>query len=110
MAKESPFKINIDANIFNEMGLKDLPEEKKNQMLTNMISIIATRVSARILDLLEEDDQKTFEELIDKGDNSAIEKFLRKKIPNFEKIIAEESLLYKIQAISEIKSFLETAK
>ncbi len=99
--------INLDKNIFEEMGMGDISEERKQKLLETMTAIIMNRVAARALDLLTKEEQKEFDEFLIKEDNEGANEFMKRKMPNFEEIVAEETIIYKLEMIGQTKEFLK---
>lgn len=92
----------IDKDIFELLGLKNAPEEKKKEILENMMGTVQNRIMARILDSLNDDEIKEFEQLVSTKDETQIKDFLDKKGIDLTQISAEESLLYKTEIINQI--------
>jgi transcriptional regulator of aromatic amino acid metabolism len=100
----------IDKDIFELLGIKNAPEEKKKEILGNMMATIQNRVIARVLDSLKEDEVKEFENLIASSDEAKIKEFLESRKINMTQIAAEESLLYKTEIINTVAAGGKTPK
>ena len=88
-------------NIVKELGLENLPEDRKMEILLGIGRIIQQNVILRILDKLPEEDKKDFDKLLEKkGDKEEeILKFLQKKIPSLDKIVNEEIEKFKTESV-----------
>jgi len=99
-----------DKDIFKLMGLKNVPEDKKKEMMDSMMRTVQNRVLARILDSMEEVDVKEFEKLIKDGDNEKTNAFLESKNINLTQISAEEAMLYKTELINMVAAGPQATK
>ncbi len=98
----------LKIDIFQELGLSDLPEETRNILLDDMTRVIIQGILLRIFENLSPEKQTEFSELFDKValgevDSSAIIDFIQTEIPNFEDLLNEEIANYKSLLISNIK-------
>lgn len=89
----------------DSFGLKFLPEEESQKILTEILSLISKRAGLRIVENLDEDEIDEFEK-IPENNLEEIEKFLLIKNPNTENIFAEELIVIK----NEILNFKEKDK
>ncbi|MFA6532091.1 MAG: DUF5663 domain-containing protein [Patescibacteria group bacterium] len=92
----------IDKDIFELLDLKDAPEDRKHQILEDMMETIQNRVVARILDSLKKEEVKEFEELLDEDDNDKVAQFLQTRNIDPVTFTAEEALNYKIEILNLI--------
>ena len=79
-------------SIIKELGLDNMSEDKKVEVLLGIGRIIQQNIILRILDELKEKDKKEFDKFLAKNgsDQEAILKFLQSKIHNLDTIIDEE--------------------
>ena len=79
-------------SIIKELGLDNMSEDKKVEVLLGIGRIIQQNIILRILDELKEKDKKEFDKFLAKNgsDQEAILKFLQSKIHNLDAIINEE--------------------
>ncbi len=86
-------KNKIQQNILEELGLENLPEDKKEELLSVMTESVLKRITISVLEQLSDEDKKEFDKLRDQADAEKINQFLREKIENYdamiEKIIKE---------------------
>lgn len=98
MALISPKDL-IEGDIFEMLGLQDLPEDKKEETMAKLIEGVQNRVILRIDDLVGQEDQRQFHQLLDQGDDDKINKFLEEKNINVPQLVAQESLLMKSELV-----------
>lgn len=94
----------ITQDIWELMNLEDAPQEKKDQILEDMLATIQNRVLARVLDSLQNDEIKIMESRIDSGEENAMENFLKEKSIDIYKITSEEAVMYKAELVNFIKA------
>lgn len=92
----------IDKDIFELLDLKDASEDRKRQILEDMMETIQNRVVARILDSLKEDEVKSFESLLDEDNDEKIAQFLQERDIDPVTFTAQEALNYKIEILNLI--------
>ena len=92
----------VDKNIFELLGLKDASEDKKKEIMDNMMQTVQNRVLSRILDSLSDEDLKEFDKLTAENKTEEINKFLNAKGVNLAQISAEEALNYKTEIINQM--------
>jgi len=91
----------IEKDIISLLGLENLPEEEKTVLLAKMTEIVTSRITLRVLDILEEADKKKFDVLIKKNASpEEVNKFLTSKLKNLDAIQTAEILKFK-QEITE---------
>lgn len=88
----------LSKNIFDILGLSDLPEEQKAEMLQKMLQIIYQRVVARIMDVLPEDALRNLKDAIDAEDEQAATTVLAQHgMMSFPELMTEEALFMKYE-------------
>ncbi|MFA6274330.1 MAG: DUF5663 domain-containing protein [Candidatus Paceibacterota bacterium] len=85
--------ITIKKDLIDLFHLDKLPPEKSVEMLDRLGKLIFQAVLVRVLPTLSEENFKKYEEMVDskKTEGDEIFFFLREKVPDFDKIVAEES-------------------
>jgi hypothetical protein len=85
----------FDRNILEILGLQNLEEEKKKELLDKINEVAGQRVIFRIMDELSEIDKKAFDDLLARGGKEEeISQFLNSKI-NLPAILMEETAQFK---------------
>ncbi len=87
-------------NFIEELGLKELTEEKQTELLTTMTESILKRITIRVLEQLSKKEKKEFDEVRVTADPDKINEFLREKIDNYDQMLQE--------VISEFKEEMKT--
>ena len=78
----------IQKSLMDDLGLADLPQDKKDQLLIKMTEVLLKRMFVETMDKLSKDDQETYGKMIDKSASpEEIEKFLREKIENYDQLL-----------------------
>jgi hypothetical protein len=90
----------FNQNIIGYLGLEHLDKEKQEETLLRVGKIIYQAVMLRVMDILSEDDQKEFEQILDtvgadESKQGDIMTFLNSKIPNLDEISKEEITKFK---------------
>src|SRR3990167_8410501 len=82
----------IEDNLISQLGLDDLPQEKKIELIMKWGNLVQKDIIMRILRELPEKDKKELDELLaEKGENMEdIYKFLENKMPNLYDLVREE--------------------
>lgn len=95
----------LTQNFLEELGLNNLPEDKKIQLLDDVGRMIQQNVIFRVIEVMNESDKDEFDRVIGENmDNpEAILNFLKAKVPNFETIVSEEVEKFKKESVEFIK-------
>lgn len=95
----------LEIDLLDELGLDTLPAEKQTMLLESIADALMTTIIARMLPLLNEDDQKAFDVLLDTSkDPSDVREFLSARVPNFYDIVNEEVATFKTEALEFYKA------
>ena len=79
----------LQQTIIDELGLGELPEERKTALLGQITESLLKRILVRVLSDLSEADRDTFAAVQETGDPEKINTFLTEKIPNYEAMLQE---------------------
>lgn len=93
--------IDLSENIFSEMGLENLSDEKKLALLQQMTMLVEKRVMLRLIEALTDDEAIEAEKLADRPEE--LLEYLGSRVPNMDKIIAHETDIVR----EEIRSAIE---
>ncbi|MDD5693607.1 MAG: DUF5663 domain-containing protein [Patescibacteria group bacterium] len=102
-------KHEITKNLIEELGLENLPEKEKNDLIVSLADALRSRIAERTLNFLTEDDRIELDKLIDQKSDEKMNKFLAEKIPNFDEIMYDEYILFKEETLEtqkEVKKLL----
>lgn len=91
MANQIIDQANLDdaqKKLIEELGLSELPLEKQAELLEKMSEAVLKRIFVETLGKLNEEDKKTYAEMIERQDSpEEVDVFLKGKIPNYEGFI-----------------------
>jgi len=86
----------IQKNINNALELDNLPAEEQQEIMLRIGTLIYQNILIRVMEIITDEDQDEFEKLLDSNKKpEEIFSFLKNKVQDFEKIIAEEALKFK---------------
>lgn len=77
----------LKINLVEEMELNSLPPEQKDELVNQMIETVESRINLEVLSTLEDEDKKEMDSILES--NGDLIEFLRKKIPDFDNLVAE---------------------
>lgn len=80
----------LEENIISLLGIEALPDEQKLALLDKMSNLAQKRVSLRILERLDKDEQESFSAGVDKGDEKKVKDILDAKNIDVMAIAQEE--------------------
>lgn len=98
---------NFKNDLIKELGLENLPEEKKMEIVLSASRVIQQNIILRVLEELKTEKDKTeFDNFLaqKQDDENAILEFLKSKIPNLEEIVNEEINKFKESSINLLKN------
>jgi hypothetical protein len=79
----------IQQTIIDELGLSDLPQEKKDALLTKMMEVVLKRIFLETMEKLSEEDQEAYSKMIDANATpEEADAFLKEKIADYDQMIA----------------------
>lgn len=87
--------LNID--LVKELGLDQLPPEKKSALIDQMSEVVESRINLEVLSILTEDEKKELDKVLDS--DADMVQFLRSKIPNFDLMVAETIANFKKEVL-----------
>lgn len=84
---------NIKKNLFDLFEIDKMPPEKGVEFLERLAKLVFQAVLVRALPLLSEEDFSEYEKIVSSNEDNGdiLFKFLREKVPEFDKIIQEEA-------------------
>lgn len=96
----------IQAAIVKALGLEELPEATRDELLAKMTEVVLKRVLVMIYEKLPEEVVPEFGRLQDAGEAAAVDAFLAEKIPGYDKLVEETVRGF----VLEVKDTIETLK
>jgi len=94
----------LQADLIAELGLEDLPQEKKNDLILRIGELIQQSIILRVLDELNEKDKEEFDKVLAEDNSEKTLAFLQSKLPNLEEIVKEEIIKFKKDAITRFQA------
>jgi hypothetical protein len=79
----------LSTNIIARLGLQNLSEEKRLELLEHMAQLVEKRVILRLMEAMSEEDAAAAEKLADQPEE--LLKFLASRVPDVSSVIAEET-------------------
>ena len=79
------------------MGLSKLSEKEQAELYQQAMETVQNRLLIRIATILGEKNKDEFFKLIDKGDEKAVDDYLKSKKIDYQTLFTEEVLLYKLE-------------
>lgn len=89
----------LNSDLFELLGLKNLPDEEKLALYEKMWQIVQNRVFAIIADKLTDTETDQWLKLVQEKKNAEADQFLRSKGLDTAKIIVREMLVHKAEII-----------
>ncbi len=96
----------IEKDLITELGLGDLADEKKIELVIKWGNVVQKDIMIRVLTELSENDKEELDKLlVGKGENfEEIYQFLEKKLPNLDEVVKEEIEKFREEMINTFKS------
>ena len=92
----------LQQDLVTELGLENLPADKKDALLAKAAEVLNTQISLRLREELADNDLDEFDKIWEDGSEEDIKEFIDQKVPQLDKIVKEEVTEFK-------KSLVETA-
>ena len=78
----------IQQTLIDELGLSDLPQEKKDQLMIKMTEVVLKRIFVETMEKLSEKDQEVYAQMVEKNASpEELEKFLMEKIADYDTMV-----------------------
>lgn len=80
----------IQKTLLDELGLSDLPQDKKEQLLIKMTEVVLKRIFLETMEKLDDEGREEYEKLIESGATpEQVEEFLNAKIQNYDSLVQQ---------------------
>ena len=100
----------LETNIIDLLGLQNLAEQQKAELLARMTEVVQDRISDRVVESFSADQRSAFDALIDRGAPEAeMNAFFQKNVPEYGQIAAEEILRFKSQMVGDVATVRKIA-
>ncbi|MDD5291217.1 MAG: DUF5663 domain-containing protein [Patescibacteria group bacterium] len=80
----------LKENIIEDLGLNQLPEDKREEVLLAMTEALLKRILIVALEKIPESKKGEFDEIFKSKDSEKINEFLSDNIPGYEKMVKNE--------------------
>lgn len=78
----------VQQTIIDELGLSDLPEEQKEELMLKMTEAVLKRIFLETMEKLSEKEQEEYSKMIDESATpKRLEEFLREKIAGYDEMV-----------------------
>lgn len=104
-----PLQDFLQKNLIEELGLQDLPEDKKEELILKIGGLIQQNILLRILNELAEKDKDEFDKVLAEENDEKTLTFLQSKISNFDELVKEEIAKFKEEAVKRMQSVANSA-
>lgn len=98
---EPTFDDLLNKDILELMGVKDMPESKKQELYQKMLETVQNRVINRVGEQLSDEDVEAWNKVAETKDQGKMEEFLQSKSIDLGKMMMEESLVYKAELVRD---------
>ncbi|MFA4930356.1 MAG: hypothetical protein WC570_00600 [Patescibacteria group bacterium] len=93
----------IEGDLFELAGLENLPEGKKEEMISKMMESVRDRVMVRIVEELGQENEAEFFSLLDENNDDEIREYLDSYGIKLDMLVTEEALVYKKELLDLIQ-------
>lgn len=92
----------IQKTLLDELGLADLPQDKKEQLVIKMTEVILKRIFLETMERLDDDGKDQYEKLVQgNATPDQMEEFLKSKIGDYDEVIQKIVDDFKKEMVSE---------
>jgi len=92
----------LQSSLFDVLGLNQLPDTEQDELRLMVMESIRDRVLVRVVDILGPTLEKKWFELLDKGDDDAVYKFLEDNGIDLRQLAMEEGIRYKVELATRL--------
>ncbi len=98
----------LQEDITKELGLENLPEDKREEIYLRIGKIIYQNTMIRVVEILSEEEKDEFNNLLDgvtqeNSESDKVLEFLRAKVKDFDDILTEEVVRFKKESVGVMK-------
>ena len=87
----------LDQDILKIFGVDTLPETEKNDLYRHLFAVLENRALIAIDNSLGSEDLEAWKQVIDEGDISKMDEFLKSKGIDFKKLLLSEAVRLKLE-------------
>ena len=80
----------IQEKLIDELGLSNLPTDKKDQLIMKMTEVVLKRIFLETMEKLSDSDQDAYAKMIDENaEPEQLESFLQDRISDYENMVSK---------------------
>lgn len=98
----------LNKDILELMGYQNLTDQEKQEHYSRMLETIQNRVICRVDDLISPEDQEEWMNTVKSKTDQEKMDYLKSKNIHVDKIMAEESLLYKAEIVRAARNIMKS--
>ncbi len=100
----------LQANIIDLLGLQQLSEDRKQQLLAQMVQVVQDRITDRLIEAMSADQRQKFDQLLNTNpEPKQLDDFFHANIPDYEQIAADEVAKFKEEMSNEVATVRQIA-
>lgn len=100
----------LQGNIIDLLGLQNLPEDRKQQLLTQMSQVLQDRLTDRLIETMSKEQRDQFERLLNTDPTTdQIDAFLKAAVPDYVELAMDEVVKFKKELVSEVATVRQIA-
>lgn len=94
----------IQAQIVEELGLANLPQDKQEELLIKMTEVLLKRIFVETMDKLGDQGRDEYEKVIESGASpEQVEEFLKAQITDYDQVVQKVIADFKAEMKDDIK-------
>jgi len=97
MANKEVEELIKQSDIFHQLGLENIPEEDKNNLMNLMVDTVINRFTTQVIEKFDDQQREEFNQLVEEGNEEKIMSYLKKNIPDYEAMLLNEAENLKLE-------------
>lgn len=94
-------KQNQVKGLIEELGLGNLPEDKKNDMIVKLAESFQNKLTVRLMESMSDSEKQKLDDLVGQGKDDEVVKYLSQIVPNIDTVAREEFEKFRAEVLSE---------
>lgn len=99
--------LKIDNNLLDDIGLGDLPDEEKAQMLKHIYDTLEMRVGMTLAAQMSDEQLDEFEDLAKSNDDAGALNWLESNFPDYKKVVEAELIKLKDEIVGDSSKIVD---
>lgn len=88
-------------SLIKDLGLNDLPEKDRNEMVANLAEALQNRITTRVMDTLSDEEKKELDKIVEAGDDKKVGEYLKDRIPGLSFIEQDEYERFRAEVLNK---------